>query len=466
MIGSKKKQQALPKKFKINSEMTTVTQDKYQAVKQYFSHLFSINEQHLNGHKNHPLFALRKKAIQELQDLSFPTRRDEDWKYTALTRVFAPEYKEGKKVQVAKETILPLLLSEDNPYTLVFVNGHFNEELSNLEELPEEVSLMSVDEALLNEEFASDVQQQLENWQTEAGYTLVTINTSFAKQGFFFNVPANVHVERPLHFLYIQTGGEEAQMYHPQHIFRAGQSSQFNVIETYHDLPGEKPGVSYSNISNRFLVGANAQVGHYKLQNINKESFQTSNTEVFQHQDSVYSSYAVDLGTRLLRNNLSIWLKGSGTHSDMYGTYLGSENQHLDNQTFIDHALPHCDSNELYKGILTDKAVGVFNGKVMVRQDAQKTNAFQQSSSLVLSETAKMDSKPQLEIYADDVKCSHGATIGQLEEDALYYLRARGLSKDQAASLLQVAFVSEVVESFKLPGIRKLAQGLIEEKLK
>ena len=150
----------------------------------------------------------------------------------------------------------------------------------------------------------------------------------------------------------------------------------------------------------------------------------------------------------------------------MYGIYLGDGQQHIDNQTFIDHALPHCDSNELYKGILNDKAVGVFNGKVMVRQDAQKTNAFQQSSSLVLSESAKMDSKPQLEIFADDVKCSHGATIGQLEEDALYYLRARGLSKEKASSLLQLAFLAEVVESFKLDGVREMTQQLVEEKLK
>lgn len=445
--------------------MATVTQDKFEAVKQQFHHLFTINAQHLNGHKFHPLFGLREEAIQRLQDLRFPTRRDEDWKYTALTRVFAPEYKEGKLVQVAKEELSPFILTEEQAFTLVFVNGQYDAGLSNTEGLPSEVSLITIDEALQDSRFADTVREQVTSWQTDAGRTLVTLNTSFARYGFFIHVPANVIVERPIHFLYIQKDADHAQMYHPQHVVVAGTSSQVNVIETYHQLSSEAEGPTYSNPVNRFLVGANAQVGHYKLQHLGDDSFQTSNTEVIQQKDSTYSSYVADIGGKLVRNNLSVWLKGQNTHTDMYGIYLGNGQQHMDNQTFIDHAIPHCDSNELYKGILTDKAVGVFNGKVMVRQDAQKTNAFQQSSSLVLSETAKMDSKPQLEIFADDVKCSHGATIGQLEEEALYYLRARGLSKEKASSLLQLAFLAEVIESFKLDEVREMVQRLVQEKL-
>jgi Fe-S cluster assembly protein SufD len=445
--------------------MATITQDKFDAVKQQFHHLFNVSEQHLNGHKNHPLFGLRKEAIQQLQDLRFPTRRDEDWKYTALTRVFAPEYKEGSLVQVAKEELSPFLFTEEQAHTLVFVNGQYDAGLSQTEGLPENVSLMSIDEALLDERFANQVREQITSWQNDAGKTLVTLNTSFAHSGFFLNVPANTVVDRPIHFLYLQKNLDHAQMYHPQHLVIAGTSSQFNVIETYHQLNADAEEPIYSNPANRFLVGANAQVGHYKVQDVDKNSFQTFNTDVIQQKDSTYSSYVADLGGRLVRNNLSVWLKGQNTHTDMYGLYLGDEQQHIDTQTFIDHAIPHCDSNELYKGILTDKAVGVFNGKVMVRQDAQKTNAFQQSSSLVLSESAKMNSKPQLEIFADDVRCSHGATIGQLEEGPLYYLRTRGLSKEKASSLLQLAFLAEVIESFKLDGVQKMTQQLVERKL-
>ncbi len=445
--------------------MATVTQDTFESVKQHFQQLFTAAEQHLNGHKNHPLFGIRKEAIKQLQTLNFPTRRDEDWKYTALTRVFTPQYREGELVQVAKENIAPFLLKEDNPYTLVFVNGHFNTTLSDIEGLPENVSLMSIASALEDENFQALVQEQLKTWHTDAGRTLVTLNTSFARDGFFLHIPANVMLERPIHFLYLQSQHGSAQMYHPQHLIVGGTSSQFNVIETYHELAAPQTEPTYANITNRFLVGANAQVGHYKLQQIDKESFMTSNTEVIQQRDSVYSSYNIDLGGRLVRNNLSVWLKGQNTHTDMYGVYLADENQHMDNQTFIDHAIPHCDSNELYKGILTDKAVGVFNGKVLVQQDAQKTNAFQQNSSLLLSDAAKMDSKPQLEIFADDVKCSHGATIGQLDEEPMYYLQTRGLSKEKASSLLQLAFLAEVVDAFKLAGVKEMAQQLIENKL-
>jgi len=445
--------------------MATITKDKYEAVKQYFHQLFTSGEQSLNGHKDHPLYAIRKEAIEQLQGLSFPTRRDEDWKYTALTRVFAPEYQEGKLLELSKEEVAPFRFEEEQPYTLVFINGQFSAEHSDIEGLPDKVSLMPVSGAMEDERFSELVKKQLQTWYNDAGRTLVTLNTSFARNGYFLNVPANVVVERPIHFLYLQQQNGHDQMYNPQHLVIAGTSSQVNVIETYHELSEPSKGISYGNVSSRYHVGANAQVGLYKLQQLSKESFQTTNTEAIQEKDSVFSSYVVDLGGRLVRNNLSVWLKGQGTHTDMYGVYLADEDQHIDNQSFMDHAFPHCDSNELYKGILTDKAVGVFNGKVMVRQDAQKTNAFQQNSSLVLSDSAKMDSKPQLEIFADDVKCSHGATIGQLEEELLYYLRTRGLSKEKASTLLQIAFLAEVVEAFKVEGVRAMAQRLIEEKL-
>jgi len=173
----------------------------------------------------------------------------------------------------------------------------------------------------------------------------------------------------------------------------------------------------------------------------------------------------LDLGGKTVRNNLSSHLQSSGTNTNLYGVYLAKGNQHIDNQSFIDHAHPHCESNELYKGIIDDKGRGVFNGKVNVRQDAQKTNAFQQNSSLVLSNTAIMDTKPQLEIFADDVKCSHGATIGQMDETSIYYLRTRGMSLEQARSMLQFAFVAEVLENFKLEAVKEKALAMMTEKL-
>lgn len=446
--------------------MSIVTQDKFEDTKQYFMDLFTEEAQSFNGAKSLPLFAIRKEAVEKVQGMKFPTRRDEDWKYTALTRVFAPSYKEGKMTPVNREEVARFALPEANPFLLVFVNGQFQPELSDLSDLPDGVIIKSISEALLDESLKDKLEKQLKSWQTDAGKTLVTLNTAFARNGFIISVEKNVEVVRPFHFLYLQRSNvEQSYMAAPQHIVHAKQGAQVTLIESYRDQDYNERIPYFINSTNRITVEKNAHVAWYKIQDLHKGSFQVTNTEVEQDRDSTFSSYVIDLGGRIVRNNLSVFLKDQNINTNMYGLYLGKKDQHIDNQTFIDHAFPHCESNEFYKGILTDKAVGVFNGKVMVRQDAQKTNAFQQNSSLVLSETAKMDSKPQLEIFADDVKCSHGATIGQLDEDSIYYLRSRGLSTEDAKSLLQFAFMVEVLEAFKLDAVKDEAEAMIRQRL-
>jgi Fe-S cluster assembly protein SufD len=222
---------------------------------------------------------------------------------------------------------------------------------------------------------------------------------------------------------------------------------------------------SFINSGVAIYLGENAQLSHYRYQYDTASNYYVNNTRIFQDANSTYSSYVLDTGGKSVRNNLYTYLKGSNTNTNYYGGYLVSGKQHIDNQTFIDHAMPHCESNELYKGILDDRSSGVFNGKVMVRPDAQKTNAFQQNSNLVLSPDAKMNTKPQLEIYADDVKCSHGATVGQLDEQSMYYLRSRGLNKGEAKRLLQFAFIAEVVESFENDQMRDFAEQIVREKM-
>jgi len=289
------------------------------------------------------------------------------------------------------------------------------------------------------------------------------MNRAFAKHGFLIETEANTSEEIPFHFIYINTKGNESHFTHPQLFVNASRSSHLTIIESYHSTDQEA--VYFNNAANCIHVGKNAKVDHYRLQYESKSAYQINNTIVSQERDSEYSNYAADLGGKIVRNNLSSELLDSGTQTNYYGVYLGLNKQHIDNQTFIDHAMPHCQSNELYKGILTDKARGVFNGKVLVRQDAQKTNAFQQNSSLVLSNDAVMDAKPQLEIYADDVKCSHGATIGQLDENSVFYLKSRGLNDEAAKNLLQKAFLGEVVSEFKIEAIRRSVLSKIEDKL-
>ncbi|MEM6698892.1 MAG: Fe-S cluster assembly protein SufD [Bacteroidota bacterium] len=442
--------------------MSTIVQNKTTS-KDWFSTLFKMYEQGLNGHSNHPIAAFRRQAFTKFERLEFPTTRDEDWKYTSVKRIFQRSFKEGKAVELSAEQIQNFEFDGLETVRLVFVNGVWNEQLSDLSKLPKEVQLQTLEKAIEDKENKGWIETQVEQKGGTGKNTFLPLNRAFADNGIFVRVAKNYQFRTPIHLLNISVPSEEAHLTHPQLFVWAGVSSEVSIIESYHSL--NKEGAYFNNTASYFDVEANANVHHYRLQYENQDAFQINNTIVRQHRDSTYSSYAVDLGGRMVRNNLSTELLDSGTMTNYYGVYLGTGTQHIDNQTFIDHAMPHCNSNELYKGILTDRSRGVFNGKVMVRQDAQKTNAFQQNSSLVLSPRATMDAKPQLEIYADDVRCSHGATIGQLDEGSIFYLRSRGIPEGQAKGLLQKAFVAEAIEAMKIDAILENVVARIEEKL-
>ncbi|MCB0635021.1 MAG: Fe-S cluster assembly protein SufD, partial [Lewinella sp.] len=345
---------------------------------------------------------------------------------------------------------------------VVFINGRLNRELSQLDELPAEVSLRPLAEALEDSGLSTWIELQSAQPGGTARNAFLPLNRAFAEDGLVLTVGRNYRLERPIHLIYLSAPGEAAHIANPQLFVWAKTGSEVTFIESYHAL---QAGTYFNNTASWIDLEANARVSHYKLQREGQDAFQVNNTLVRQDRDSCYNSYAVDLGGRLVRNNVSVELRDSNTETHLYGTYLGAGSQHIDNQTFIDHAVPHCESNELYKGILKDKARGVFNGKVLVRQDAQKTNAFQQNSSLVLSPWAVMDAKPQLEIFADDVRCSHGATIGHLDETSVFYLRSRGIPEDQARNLLQQAFLGEVIENMGLDEVREHVSQLIAAKL-
>ncbi len=444
---------------------TTVTAtDTNKDTIHHFQQLFASVEANLNGRTDHPLHQLRRAAINRLEALRFPTRRDEDWKYTSVARVIQPEYREGAAASVAPEVIAAFHYDELDAHRLVFINGVWNAEFSDIGELPAGAVITSVEEAFEEDKYRPAIEEFYRHWTTAEENPFVVLNAAFARNGVFIYVPRNVALEKPVHLIYLSAAGEQPLFINPQSLIVAEDNSEVTVIETFDTLPGNE-GVYFNNVVNRYLVKPGAHAHHYKLQNDGAEAFQVNHTEAHQHRDSTYSSYITDLGGRLVRNNLNAILHDQGTHTDYYGAYMAAGEQHIDNQTFIDHAHPHCTSSELYKGIITDRAKGVFNGKVIVRKDAQKTNAFQQNSSLVLSDKAVMDSKPQLEIFADDVKCSHGATIGQLDETSVFYLRTRGLTDQQARTLLQNAFLAEALENFRVEAIAERAQRLINAKL-
>jgi Fe-S cluster assembly protein SufD len=445
---------------------TPKTRDKNDSRKKFIE-LFQQYENSLNGQKDYTGHAIQKTAIQRFSnDVNFPTRRNEDWKYTNVTQLLQPLYQQPKLVDIAAEDIKPFLFEGLDAYLLVFVNGTYNKKLSSKEELLKKIIVQDISSGLQEDGLTkATTSEYLNKWANEATNSFRVLNTAFAQNGIYMYVPDSLELDRPVHILNISHTKEEATVISPQKIIVAGENSKIKVIETYHNLTNSKQ-TYFTNTVTQLVLKRNAIVDHYRIQDENETAYFINNTEIEQLRDSTYSSYALDLGGKLVRNNLSSILKDSGTTTNFYGLYVGVNKQHIDNQTFIDHAYPHCDSNELYKGILMDKAQGVFNGKIMVRKDAQKTNAFQQNHSLVLSKTAKMNSKPQLEIFADDVKCSHGATIGQLNKEALYYMCSRGLSEKEAVSILKQAFLTEITELIKIDPVKEKVEQMLVDKFK
>lgn len=428
-----------------------------------FSWFQKLHEQPLNGHAQSTLSEWQRQAMAQLAITPFPTRLDEDWKYTAVTRILAPAYQNGQAISLTPQAVKEANIVCLDAFTLTFINGVFSNEHSQLNGLPEGLSLLPMATALEDDRFQATIEDQLFKEENETHNAFECLNMAFANHGYFIHVPKNVVIEKPIHLLYISQTGEAPIFTHPQVFVWLERSAELQIIEHYlGKATTENP--YFTNVANRFYVAENAHLKHYRIQDESTAAFHINNTRVRQERASTYTAYLSDLGSRIVRNNLGAVLLSESTSTNFYGMYFARGEQHIDNQTFIDHAFPHCESSELYKGIVNDKASAVFNGKVLVRPDAQKTNAFQQNSSLVLSPSASVDSKPQLEIYADDVKCSHGATIGQLDESSVFYLRSRGLSDEKARALLQHAFLKEVIAYMPEEKVIHAVENLISEK--
>jgi Fe-S cluster assembly protein SufD len=444
--------------------MSNKVQDTHQEAKQRFTALFGAYENALNGQKELPFHKIRRKAMESLAYTDFPTLRNEDWKYTSVNRILQPRYKLSEGLKIDREAIRPFRFAPDQTSCIVFVNGIFMPDLSDLMDNQSGLTILSLEEAILMESWNDLIQTELNREALESRDAFIQLNTSFAKSGIFIHVEQGVQSERLLQIIYLSTGEDVAVLAAPVQMVVLEKDSRLSIMENHHTINSSADNPVFTTCLSRNIVKENARLSHYKLQLISDDFFLVHNTNTTQYRDSVYTSFTVDLGGRIVRNNLKAIHMGSNLVSNLYGIFLGSGEQHIDNQTLIDHAVPYCESNEWYKGILEGKARGVFNGKVFVRQDAQKTNAFQQNNTLVLSEQARMDTKPQLEIFADDVRCSHGATIGQLDEEALFYLRSRGLTREQATGILQMAFLQEVTQFIQDESIRLFFEDKITEK--
>lgn len=424
---------------------------------------FQTFEQNLNGQKAAPSHDIRRQAMTRFTELGFPTIRHEEWKYTSLVAATKHDYALPSQAtsNLAPTDIAPFLMPELNANTLVFVNGIFAKDLSTI--TPENgVTVLPLAEAfhqknaVLEQHFA-----KYAAWENDA---LVALNTAYALNGVFIEVQRGTVAERPFHLVFVNDA-RSANVFTPvRNLFVLGANAEATVLETAHTLASSE-NHSFTSVVSEAVLGENAQLHHYKLQNDVEASYYVGATSVHQEATSVYNSVVITLSGGMVRNNLTSVLGGKAADAHYYGLYCVDGKTVVDNHTLVDHAVAHCTSNELYKGIMDGRSTGVFNGKIMVREDAQKTLAYQSNRNILLSNNATINTKPQLEIFADDVKCSHGCTTGQLDEESLFYLRARGLDKEQARALLLYAFAGEVLEKIKLEVLRTRLESVLAARL-
>lgn len=426
-------------------------------IKNWYLSNFDFFESKLNGRGAMPFHETRRAAISRFSELGFPTPRNEEWKYTNVAPLLRHKFKLAPEPGSLNKLALTEFVFDGLPQNLlVFVNGRFAKELSRVESRIHGLVLDSLAQVLhRGDEMIGKYLGRYAEFKHEA---FVALNTAFVEDGAFIRVPRNTVLEEPIHLLNLSDSSKTSFLAHPRNLLLVGAGSQVKIIESYQHLAGQ---AYFNNIVTEMVVEENANVEHVRIQNEGRQGFHVAAREVHQEKGSVYTSISVDLGGALVRNNFHLRLQAENCEGNLYGFYMCSGQQHVDNHTLIDHAKPHCNSNEHYKGILDDKAHGVFNGKVMVRPDAQKTNAYQSNQCLLLSSEATIDAKPQLEIFADDVKCSHGAAIGQLDEDAAFYLRSRGIGAEEANSMLQHAYASEILDHIKTGPVRERLDKMV-----
>lgn len=403
----------------------------------------------------------RKSALHKFFELGIPTKKDEEYKYTNLKEISEKNYNFFPKEShnITKEQIDALHLGEENFDWIVFINGQLHKELSKIS--IENVEFLSFNFAL-NDAKHKEVFEKYFNTIASKELAFTNLNLAYCKQGFFLKVAKNMVIEKPIHVFYISQNQDENAVYNTRNLLIAEEGSKVEIIESHHNFDDT---FVFTNSVTEIFTYQNAKADWHKVQNDSDTSYLMDHTFAKQERDSLTTVNTFTFGGKLVRNNLDFIHNGENINSFMNGiTIIGGE-QTVDHHTAVHHKKPNCESYQNYKGIYKDKSHGVFNGKVFVDKIAQKTNAYQQNNNILLNEGAMIDTKPQLEIFADDVKCSHGCTVGQLNEDALFYLRARGISRKEAQALLLYAFANDAMQNIDIEPLKVKISKLLAEKL-
>lgn len=400
------------------------------------------------------LKGLRAQAFEQFNQSGFPTRKNEAWKYTSVLPLTEAEFTTASQAAEIPANVIKQLPAE-GVYRAIFIDGHFQAHLSTL---PDDVDCIALSQATKTQQ--DTIQKHLGQYADFTDHGFSALNLALFQEGLYLNVPNGVAIDAPIHCVYI--GASDKTTSQLRNLIMVGESAQVSVIEHYIDAND----IDYfCNSVTELLAGPSAFVEHYKIVQHGDKTFHVDTLQVEQQRDSSVTLYSIALNGLLTRSDTSVELAETGAECRLYGLYLADKQQHVDHHTKIHHAKPHCRSEQSYKGILNDKARAVFNGGVLVAKQAQKTDASQQNKNLLLSRTAEINTKPELEIYADDVKCAHGATVGQLDEDAVFYLRSRGLDAEQAQDLLIHAFAEDILQQIADPAWRETIIDYVNQRI-
>lgn len=422
-----------------------------------YAEAFAAFENNAAGNKLPWLRQLRARAFEYFSEAGFPTTRIEDWRFTNVSAISQTPFESAVHDQPLPPGQLESLPVPDTACQLVFINGRFAPRLSSPASLPDGITVSNLADRLLLD--PTRIEAHLGRYLNIRRDAFCALNTAFFEDGAYVHIAKGRRLEQPIYLQFVSTGAERPTINHPRNLIVVEPSSQVTVIEDYASIDGAE---TLCNSASELFVGEDAVVSHYRIERERSRAFSMSTLRIQQARNAVVSTHSVLLGGRLVRNNVHPALVGPGAECLINGLFVGGAQQHLDNYMLVDHAAPHCSSRQFYNGILADRAHGVFHGRIIVHKDANQTDAKQTNRNLLLSDDAQIDTKPQLEIHADDVKCTHGATIGQINEDALFYLRSRGIDELAAREVLLLAFAGECLDRMRERPIRRAIEVLVQ----
>ncbi len=409
----------------------------------------------------HPVHDVRTEAIKNFENKGFPSKKEEAWKYTSLNSLQKIDFSIFPKQDNAIEykDVKKYFIHEIDTYKIVFIDGVYSSNLSETTHDGVDICLMS---SALTKPMYKQIIDVYFNKVASKDESLTTLNTAFCREGAYIYIPKNKMPKKPVEILHFATGNEASIMLQPRNLIIVEENAEVQIIERHQSLTANE---ALTNSVTEIFAAKSAIVDYYKIQNDTANASLIDNTYVDQKGKSHVKVHTFSFGGKLTRNNLNFYQNGEYMDSTLKGVTILGEKQHVDHHTLVHHIEPNCESHQDYKGIYGDSSTGVFNGKIIVDKIAQKTNAFQKNNNILISDKATINSKPQLEIFADDVKCSHGCTIGQLDEDAMFYMQTRGIPQKEARALLMYAFANNVLESVSIPELKARINKLIAKKL-